>query len=184
MTFPRDLFVYRFVAARGRWVPGAAQVADTTFPEYQRTDSGDAARLSVSPGSTRTRRAEDADPVPASRRHPSQFPQTATPTPRPRRSDDAWAASGQLSSESRPMVSATTGRQSTHTTSAAECWGRAAFAASPTRPPANAAHADRTLNPHSARPRSRSSSRRSGRSNIAVKQVPPRSPNRQRAIRT
>jgi hypothetical protein len=116
----------------------------------------------------------------------SPFPQTATPRPRDhRRRDDAWPASGQLSSESRPMVSATTGRQSTHTTSAAEERGRRpAFAASPTRPPANAAHADRTPNPHSARPRSHSSSRRSGRSNIAVKQVPPRSPNRQRAIRT
>jgi len=81
------------------------------------------------------------------------------------------------------MVSATNGRQSTHTTSA-EDWGCATFAASPTRPPANAAHADRTLNPASARPRSHSSSRRSGRSNTAARRVPPRSLNRQRAIRT
>jgi hypothetical protein len=75
------------------------------------------------------------------------------------------------------MVSATNGRLSTHTTSA-EDWGRAAFAASPTRPPANAAHTDRTLNPASGRPRSQSSSRRSGRANTAAKRVP-RSPNRQ-----
>ncbi len=103
---------------------------------------------------------------------------------RPRRHDDALPPSGQLCSESRPfMVSATNGRQSTHTTSA-EGWHRAAFAASPTRPPANAAHADRTLNPASARPRSHSSSRRPGRSNTEARRVPPRSLNRQQAIRT
>ena len=87
-------------------------------------------------------------------------------------------------SESRPfMASATNGSRSAHTTSA-EGRDRAAFAASPTRPQANAAHADRTLNPASARPMSPGSSRRFGPSNTAAKRVPPRSPNRQRAIRS